>query len=138
MPRMILDAGQALDEPGDSRQCPQAGPKAMCAGALAQRRIDFGHLLRRHPWLAAGPPSGSQRCTPTPLPCAKPAHDALAADTETAGDGPMRLLARSKQLRRLVATHFQSVKIPSRGIMSSHTPSYNNGPRIVTILCEIQ
>lgn len=122
MPRVILHAGQALDEPRDSGQRPQARPKAMRPWALAQRRFDLDHLLRRDPRLAAGAPGGSQRRAPTSLPRAKPAHDALAADTEAAGDGPVRLSACGKQPRGLVATTFQSVKIPSGCKMSSHAP----------------
>jgi hypothetical protein len=138
MPRVILHPGQALDEPCDSGQRPQARPKTLRPWALAQRRVKLGQLLRRHSRLAASPPGGAQRPAPASLPRAIPAHDTLATDTQAAGNGPLRLSARSKQSRRLVATSFQSMKIASRGKMSSHPRSYTKGSRLVTVLCEIQ
>lgn len=136
MPRVIRHAGQALDQPCYAGQRPQVRPKAMRPWALAQRRVDLGQLLRRHPRLAAGAPGGVQRPAPPSLPRAIPAHDTLAADTKAAGNGPLRLSARGKQSRGLVATNFQSVKIASRGKMSSHALSCTKGSRLVTVLCE--
>jgi len=138
MPRVILHPGQPLDKPCDSGQRPEARPKALRPWALAQRRVDLGHLLRRHPRLAASPPGGSQCLAPTLLPGAIPAHDTLATDTQAASDGPLRLSACRKQSRGLVTTTFQSVKIPSGNMMSSHAPSYPGRPYLVTLLCETQ
>lgn len=138
MPRVILHASQTLDEPCNAGQRPQARPKPLRPWALAQCRVDLGQLLRRHPRLAAGTPGGAQRPAPASLPCAIPAQDTLATDTQAARDGPLCLSACGKQSRGLVATNFQSMKIASRGRMRSHAQSYTNGPRLVTVLCEIQ
>lgn len=138
MPRVILHPGQTLDKPCDSGQRPQARPKTLRPWALAQRRVDRGQLLRRHPRLAARPPGGSQRPAPTLPPCAVPAHDTLTTDTQAASNGPLRLSACRKQSRGLVTTNFQSVKIPSGNMMSSHAPSYSGRPYLVTLLCETQ
>lgn len=138
MPRVILHPGQALDEPRDARQRPQARPKAMRPWALAQRRVDRGQLLWRHSRLATCPPDGSQCPAPTLPPCAIPAHDTLATDTQAASYGPLSLSAGRKQSRGLVTTNFQSVKIASGNTMSRHAPVYRGGPHLVTLLCETQ
>lgn len=138
MPRVILHPGQTLDELCDSGQRPEARPKTLRPGAQAQRCVDLGQLLRRHPRLAARPPGGSQCLAPTLPPGTIPAHDTLATDTQAARDGSLRLSAGRKQSRGLVTTHFQSVKIPSGNMMSSHAPSYPGRPYLVTLLYETQ
>jgi hypothetical protein len=139
MPRMILHAGQLLDDAGDSGQRPQVCAEAMRAWALAQGGFDPDHLLLRQPGLPSGAAGGPQRRAPTLAPRAIPAHDALAADTQEPGDGPLRFSPRGKQPRGLLATNFQSVKIPSWCSMSGHAFHLTmEGRASVTVLCEIQ
>jgi len=120
MPRVILHARHVLDDPSDPGQRPEVRTEAVRPRALAQSRSDLDHLLWRHPRLAAGAAGGPQRHAPTPVPRAIPAHDALAADSQAAGDGPVRLSTSGKQPRGLLATNFQSVEIPSGCNMSGH------------------
>lgn len=131
MPRVILHAGQALDEPSDSGQRPQVRAEAMRARALAESCFNAPHLLRSQPRLASGAAGGPQRRAPAPVPRAIPSHDALAAGTQAAGDCPVRLSTRGKQPRGLLATNFQSVEIPSGCNMSSHAFHRTmEGPRL--------
>ena len=138
MPRVILHAGQLLDDPSDPGQRPQVRAEAVRPRALAQGRFDASHLLRSQPWLASGAAGGPQRRAPALAPRARPSHDALAADSQASGDCPVRLSTRGKQPRGLVPTNFQSVEIPSWCNMSGHAPIVRWEGAIVTILCETQ
>ena len=139
MPRVILHAGQLLDNPRDARQRPQVGSEPLCARAFAQGRFDAAHLFRSQPRLAAGTARGAQRRASTLAPRAIPAHDALAADAQTTRNRPVRLSPRGKQPRGLLATNFQSVEISSWRNMSGHAFHPTIGRRTcVTVLCEIQ
>ena len=120
MPRVILHPGQLLDELRDAGQRPEARAEAMRARALAEGGFDAAQLRRRQSRLAPGPTGGPQGRTSAPAPRAIPSHDALAADSQAAGDGPLRLSTRGKQPRGLLPTNFQSVEIPSWRNMSGH------------------
>ena len=138
MPRVILHAGQLLDDPSDSGQRPEVRAEAVRPRALAQGRFDAGHLGRRHPRLASGPAGGPQRRAPALAPRAIPAHDALAADCQPSGDCTLRLSTRGKQPRGLLPTNFQSVEIPSWCNMSGHASIVRWKAACVTVLCEAQ
>ena len=113
MPRVILHAGQLLDDPSDAGQRPEVRAEAMRARALAQGCFDMNHLLRSQSRLAPGAAGGPQRRAPALAPRAIPSRDALAADLQAPRDGTVRLSTRGKQPRGLLATNFQSVEIPS-------------------------
>ena len=138
MSRVILYAGQPLDDARDPWQRPQVRAEAMRAGALAQRRFNTDHLLRSQPGLAASATRGPQRRTSARAPRAIPSHDALAADAQAPSDGPLRLSTRGEQPCGLMATNFQSVEIPSWRNVSGHAPSYDGKAAFVTVLCETQ
>lgn len=139
MPRMILHAGQLLDDPSDSGQRPEVRAEAMRAWALAQSGFDADHLGRRQPGFPSGATGAPQRCAPTLAPRAIPAHNALAADPQEPRDGPLRFSSRRKQPRGLLATNFQSVEIPSGRSMRGHAFHLTmEGRAVVTVLCEIQ
>ena len=138
MPRMILHAGQLLDDPSDSGQRPEVRAEAVRPRALAQGRFDASHLLLSQPWLASGAAGGPQRRAPAPVPRAIPSHDALAADIQAPCDGALRLSTRSKQPRGLLPTDLQSLEIPSWCNMSGHAPIVRWKGANVTVLCEIQ
>jgi len=120
MPRVILHAGQLLDDPRDSGQRPEVRAEAMRARALAQGRFDADHLLRSQSRFAPGATGGPQRPAPALTPRAIPSHDALAADLQAPCDCPARLSTHGKQPRGLLATNFQSTEIPSGCNMSGH------------------
>jgi hypothetical protein len=138
MPRMILHAGQLLDDARDAGQRPEIGTEAMRARALAQGGFDAAQLLPRQPGLSAGTAGAPQRGAPARTPRPKPAHDALAADRQTAGDGPLRLSARGKQPRGLLPTNFQSMEIPSWRNVSGHASIVRWKDGSVTLLYETQ
>ncbi len=120
MPRVILHAGQLLDDASDPGQRPEVRAEAMRVRALAQGGLDADHLLPRQPRLPAGAAGGPQRPASALAPRAIPAHDALAADPQHPGDGPLRVPTRGKQACGLLATNFESVEIPSWCSMSGH------------------
>ncbi len=139
MARVILHAGQLLDDARDPRQRPEVRAEAMRPRALAQGGLDTPQFLPRQPGLAAGAAGGSQRRAPTLAPGAIPAHDALAADSQEPGNSPLRFPTCRKQPCGLLATNFQSVEIPSRGSRSIHASHLTMEGRVsVTVLYEIQ
>ncbi len=138
MPRVILHAGQALDDHRHAGQGPEIGTEAGRPRPLPQCRFHPGQLALIQPRLAARAASGSQaRPAPGP-PGPIPPHDALATDAEDARDGSLRVLASGKQARRLLSTTFQSTEIASGGNMSGHASMICWQDTIVTILCETQ
>lgn len=137
MTRVILHAGDPLDQLGDPREGPEVGSESLRTGAPAQRRFDAGQLRGIQPRLPARAAHGPQGRASAPAPGAVPAHDALAADPQKPGDGTLRLVARGKQPCGLVATHFQAMKIPSWSVRTEHAPIIPRGRRFVTVLYEI-
>lgn len=136
---MIVHTGQLLDDPSDPGQRPQVRAEPMCARALTQGGLDADQVLPRQPGLPSGAAGGPQRGAPPLAPRAIPAHDALAADTQEPGDGPLRVPTRSKQSRGLLATNFQSMEIASGCRMVGHASHRTmEGCTNVTVLCEIQ
>jgi len=136
---VILHAGQLLDDARDPRQRPKVRAEAMRPRALAQGGLDAPEFLPRQPGLPAGAARASQRRAPPLAPGAVPAHDALAADSQEPGNGPLRLPTCGKQPRGLLATNFQSVEIPSRSSRSVHASHLTmEGCVSVTVLCESQ
>jgi len=129
MPRVILHARQLLDDPSDAGQRPEVRAEAVRPRALAQSHLDAPHLFGRQPRLAPRAAGGPQRRAPALAPRAIPAHDALAADPQASGDGPLRLSARGKQPRGPLPTYFQSVEIPSCCNMSGHASQRTMGRR---------
>jgi hypothetical protein len=138
MPRVILHAGQPLDDVSDPGEGPEAGAKPVRPRSLAQGGFDAIHLGRRQPGLAAGAAGRPQGRAPAPTPRAVPPHDALAADPLQPGDRALRLSTRGKQTRGPVATNFQPMEIPSWRMMGTHAPIIRSEPGNVTLLCEIQ
>ncbi len=139
MPRVILHAGQSLDDVSDPGQRPEVRSEAMRARALTQGRLDADHLLPRQPGLPSGAAGRPQRRAPALAPRAIPSHDALAADTQEPSDGSLRFPTRGKQPRGLLATNFQPVEIPSGCSMVGHAFHLTmEGCAAVTLLCEIQ
>ena len=139
MTRVILHAGHALDHQGDARQRPQRGTEALRAGALAQGRLDAGHLLRSQARLAPCAAGASQSRAPASAPRLIPPHHALAADSQAPRDRALRLAAGPEQSRGLLPTNFQSLEIPSWRNMSGHASIVRCAKRlIVTVLCETQ
>ena len=139
MPRVILHAGQLLDEPSDAGQRPEARAEAMRARALSQGGFDAAHLLRSQSRLAPGAAGGPQRRAPALAPRAIPPHDALATDADPSRDGPVPLSPGGQQPRDLLAPNFQSVEISSGRNMTGHAfhPTMKDRA-LVTVLCESQ
>jgi len=138
MPRVILHAGQTLDDHRDAGQGPELGTEAGRPRPLPQGRLDCGQLALIQPRLAASAAGGFQtRPAPGP-PRPIPPHDALATDAEDARDESLRVLAGGKQARRPLSTTFQPMEITSGGNMSGHASMICPRDAIVTILCETQ
>jgi hypothetical protein len=138
MARVILHARQPLDDASDARQGPEVRAEPMRARPLAQGRFDPGQLLRRQSRPPAGAARRPQRWASPPAPRAVPAHDALAAGAQAPSDGALRLSARGKQPRGLLATNFQSVEIPPWPLTSWHALIVRRERWRVTVLREIQ
>lgn len=133
MPRVILHARQLLDDPSHAGQRPEVRAEAVRPRALAQGHLNPAHLLRRQSRLASGATGGPQRRAPALAPRAIPAHDALAADSQAAGDSPLRLSACGKQPCGLLPTYFQSVEIPSWCNASEHAFHHTTGRRAASL-----
>ena len=137
MPRVILHAGQLLDDVSDPRQRPEVRAESMGARALTQGGLDADHLLLRQPGLPSSAAGRPQCRAPALAPRAIPSHDTLAAHTQEPGDCPLRFPTRGKQPRGLLATNFQSVEIPSGCSMVGHAFHLTmEGCELVTVLYE--
>jgi hypothetical protein len=110
--RVVLHAGEPLDERRHARQCPQRRGEPMSPGALEQRGFDPSELRRLEPRFAPGPASGLQGRAAVVLPGVVPAVGGRPRRTQRAGDGRLRCAAR-EQTRGLEPTRFQRSKIPT-------------------------
>ncbi len=138
MARVILHAGQVLNEVRHPRQGPELRAEAVRPWPLAQGRFDAAQLLGRQAGLAPGPPRGALRLAPALPPRPVPPQDTLATDAQPAGDGGLRLLGRGEEPCGQLPTPFQSLEIPSWCNMCAHAPIIRHSCIVVTILCETQ
>jgi hypothetical protein len=136
--RVVPHAGHALDHGGDAGQRPEFGQEAAGARALAQYGLHGREIRRRDLGLPARPP-GAPETRPTPRgPGSMPAHHALAADPQTAGDRAIGLGPGGKQPGRGEPPVFQALEIASGTRVRIHGPRLSYTLTNVTLICEAQ
>ncbi len=138
MRRVIAHAGQALDDHGHPRQCPEGRAKSVGLRALPEGRLDVAQLGGLDLRLPSSAARAAQRRRAAVAPGSVPAHDALAADAQPSRDRPVGLLPRGEEARRLPPPKLQPVEIPSRSNVSAHVSSYFFARTSVTLLCKSQ
>lgn len=112
MPRMVPDAGQALDHFGDARQRPQIGAKPLRRRAGPERPCHGGQGGGVQLRLAAGPPRALQPPSALDLPRVVPVVRTDPRHAKLLRHGRLRRASR-EQPRGLQPARFQRGKIPS-------------------------
>ena len=140
MPGMIANSRHPLDHPGHTRQGPQIAGEPLSPTALEQHLLDLSEATTVQFRFASSPPGAPQRLATAASPFPIPTADALATDFELTRDGRQNQCASSKQASCLLAPTLQSPEISSRTnwCVLVHEYKYNQFPRCVTVLCEIQ